>query len=306
MEQHVRCASGRRGSGDHQQDRWRSDADTHLLGIGLCLAGALSYGFAALWGRRHLRNVPPLKAAACQLLSSTMIMIVIVSVVDRPWTLPPPSAGTWLALVGLALFGTAIAYLVFFEILARAGGSNVMLVTLLLPVTALLLGNLFLNEPIFIQQLIGAATIGLGLLFNPSEWYTPSQADGHCFQKLTETAPSEQEMHASGLSFVERPPPSHRNIRTPERRPVSGACLRAFTFDSRRALEHKKSASRGFSHSRPRRLRAICARRPSAPHREAERRGGVQGDKQSFGGHGVSPVQGMGFHCTCCLPSISR
>ena len=140
-------------------------ADTHLLGIGLCLAGALSYGFAALWGRRHLRNVPPLKAAACQLLSSTMVMIVIVSVVDRPWTLPPPGAGTWLALVGLALFGTAIAYLVFFEILARAGGSNVMLVTLLLPVTALLLGNLFLSEPIFIQQLIGAATIGLGLLF---------------------------------------------------------------------------------------------------------------------------------------------
>ena len=146
----------------------RSDgaaADAHLLGIGLCLAGALSYGFAALWGRRHLRNVPPLKSAACQLLSSTMIMIVIVSVVDRPWTLPPPSTGTWLALVGLALFGTAIAYLVFFEILARAGGSNVMLVTLLMPVTTLLLGNLFLNEPIFIQQLIGAATIGLGLLF---------------------------------------------------------------------------------------------------------------------------------------------
>ncbi len=140
-------------------------ADTHLLGIGLCLAGALSYAFAALWGRRHLRNMPPLKSATCQLLSSTLIMVVVVAVVDRPWTLPLPGAKIWLALGGLALFGTAIAYIVFFEILSRAGASNVMLVTLLIPVTALLLGNLFLGEPIFMHELIGAATIGLGLLF---------------------------------------------------------------------------------------------------------------------------------------------
>ena len=53
----------------------------------------------------------------------------------------------------------------FFEILTRAGASNVMLVTLLMPVTALLLGNLFLAEPIFVRELAGAATIGLGLLF---------------------------------------------------------------------------------------------------------------------------------------------
>ncbi len=146
---------------------WSGDAaaDTHLLGIGLCLAGALSYAFAALWGRRHLRNMPPLKSATCQLLSSTLIMVVVVAVVDRPWTLPLPGAKIWLALGGLALFGTAIAYIVFFEILSRAGASNVMLVTLLIPVTALLLGNLFLGEPIFIHELIGAATIGLGLLF---------------------------------------------------------------------------------------------------------------------------------------------
>ena len=140
-------------------------ADARLLGIGLCLAGALSYGFAALWGRRHLVGVPPLQSATCQLLSSTLVMTVVVAIVDQPWTLPAPSAETWLALGGLALFGTAIAYIVFFEILARAGASNVMLVTLLIPVTALLLGNLFLAEPIFAHELAGAVTIALGLLF---------------------------------------------------------------------------------------------------------------------------------------------
>ncbi len=140
-------------------------ADARLLGIGLCLAATLSYGFAALWGRRHLADTPPLKSATCQLLSSTLVMAVVVAIVDRPWSLPMPGAEIWMALGGLALFGTAIAYVVFFEILTRAGASNVMLVTLLMPVTALLLGNLFLAEPIVLRELAGAATIGLGLLF---------------------------------------------------------------------------------------------------------------------------------------------
>ena len=140
-------------------------ADARLLGIGLCLSGALSYGFAALWGRRHLAGNAPLKSATCQLLSSTLIIAVVVAIVDQPWTLPAPSGETWLALGALALFGTALAYIVFFEILVRAGGSNVMLVTLLIPVTALLLGNLFLSETILLYELAGAATIGLGLLF---------------------------------------------------------------------------------------------------------------------------------------------
>ena len=92
-------------------------------------------------------------------------MAILVAIVNQPWSLPAPTAGTWLALGGLALFGTAIAYIVFFEILTRAGASKVMLVTPLIPVTALLLGNLFLSQPFFAQELLGAGAIGLGLLF---------------------------------------------------------------------------------------------------------------------------------------------
>lgn len=136
-----------------------------ILGIGLCMAGAFSYAFAALWGRRYLMKHPPLLNATCQLLSSTVIMLAVVAFLEQPWELVLPGMKTWLALVGLAVFGTAIAYLVFFRLLASAGGSNVMLVTLLIPVSALMLGNLFLDEPLFIQELIGAAIIGLGLLF---------------------------------------------------------------------------------------------------------------------------------------------
>ena len=135
------------------------------IGVGLCLIATLCYGFAALWGRRHLGGVAPLKSATCQLVCSSAIMLVVVAVVDQPWTLPAPSQSTWLSLIALAFLGTAVAYIVFFQILVRAGASNVMLVTLLIPITALLLGYLFLDEAIRVQEIIGALVIGLGLLF---------------------------------------------------------------------------------------------------------------------------------------------
>lgn len=140
------------------------------IGIGLCMAGALSYGFAGLWGRRHLSGIAPLKSATCQLMGSTLIMGLIVAVYDQPWTLDAPSIGTIGAIVALALFGTALAYIVFFEILVRAGASNVMLVTLLIPVSAMLLGHAFLNEAIRTQDILGALIIGAGLLFIDGRW----------------------------------------------------------------------------------------------------------------------------------------
>ncbi len=138
---------------------------SQTLGIALCLAAAVSYGFAALWGRKFLAGVPPVKSATCQLICSTLIMIAVVAFIDRPWTLPTPSQGTLFSLVMLAIFGTALAYIVFFRILVHAGASNVMLVTLLIPVTALFLGNVFLGEPIQSKEVIGALIIGAGLLF---------------------------------------------------------------------------------------------------------------------------------------------
>ncbi len=135
------------------------------LGIGLCLAGTLSYGFAALWGRRFLSGVPPIKSATCQLICSTLIIGVVVCFIDKPWTLAIPSRGAIWSVVALAFLGTALAYIIFFKILVDAGASNVMLVTLLIPVTALILGNVFLGEQIQSKEIIGAFIIGAGLLF---------------------------------------------------------------------------------------------------------------------------------------------
>jgi len=138
---------------------------SQTLGIALCLGAALSYGFAALWGRKYLVGIPPIKSATCQLMCSTVIMMVVVSLLDQPWTLDAPSQSTVWSLVALAIFGTALAYIVFFKILVRAGPSNVMLVTLLIPITALILGNVFLGEAIRLKEIMGALIIATGLLF---------------------------------------------------------------------------------------------------------------------------------------------
>ena len=134
------------------------------LGILLCLAGAFSYGIAALTARRHLAGTPPLASATFQLLAATVMMTIVAGVVERPWQLPIPGVSTWLAVLGLAALSTALAYIVFFQILRRSGATNVMLVTLLIPVTAILLGCFVLGESISVREIIGALVIGSALL----------------------------------------------------------------------------------------------------------------------------------------------
>ena len=134
------------------------------VGILLCLAGAFSYGLAALFARRHLSDSPPLATATFQLLASSLMMTIVVAIFERPWQLPMPGATTWLAMLGLAALSTALAYIVFFQILRRSGPTNVMLVTLLIPVTAILLGYLVLGEEISRREIIGALVIGSALL----------------------------------------------------------------------------------------------------------------------------------------------
>ncbi len=127
-----------------------------------CVAAAFSYGLTAWWSRR-LPKVEPLQAAAGQCLCSTAILLPLVAVIDRPWELAMPGAGTWAALLGIALVSTALAYVIFFRIVALAGPANVMLVTLMVPVSALLLGWAFLGEDVSARAMGGMALIAAGL-----------------------------------------------------------------------------------------------------------------------------------------------
>lgn len=129
-----------------------------------CLAGALTYAFAGIFGRRFRRmGVPPVATAAGQVCASTVLLLPLILLVDRPWTLAMPHAATWGAVVGVGLLSTALAYVLYFRILAAAGATNLLLVTFLIPVSAILLGALVLGETLLPRHFGGMVLIGAGL-----------------------------------------------------------------------------------------------------------------------------------------------
>jgi drug/metabolite transporter (DMT)-like permease len=136
-----------------------------LWGQAACLAAALSYAFAGVYGRRFRRlGIAPAEAAAGQVTASAVLIVPIMLIVDQPWLLAaPPSLAVCLALAGLALLSTALAYVLYFRILAAAGATNLLLVTFLIPVTAILLGAVVLGERLEPRHFAGMALIGVGL-----------------------------------------------------------------------------------------------------------------------------------------------
>jgi len=139
---------------------------TGVLAQFACLAGALSYAVAGIFGRRFRRmGVTPLATAAGQVSASTLMLLPAMLLVDRPWELAMPHAATWAAVLGVELLSTALAYVLYFRILAAAGATNLLLVTFLIPVSAILLGVLVLHETLLLRHIMGMALLGAGLAF---------------------------------------------------------------------------------------------------------------------------------------------
>jgi drug/metabolite transporter (DMT)-like permease len=126
------------------------------------IAAAVSYACAGIFGK-GFKGVPPLITAAGQVTMTALMMTPIALLVDRPWSLPAPGLTTWAALIALALLSTALAYGIYFRLLASAGATNLLLVTFLIPVSALLLGAVILGERVGSADLFGMVWIGLGL-----------------------------------------------------------------------------------------------------------------------------------------------
>lgn len=128
------------------------------------LAAALSYAFAGVYGRRfRALGVSPMATATGQVTASSIMLVPLMLVVDQPWQLSLPSLSAVAALVGVAALSTALAYILYFRILATAGATNLLLVTFLIPVSAVLLGVLILGEVLLLKHLLGMALISLGL-----------------------------------------------------------------------------------------------------------------------------------------------
>ena len=137
-------------------------ANADFVGELICLSATVIYALGGLYSRRF-RDIPPLKAATGQVTMGALIALPLSLAIDRPWTLPMPSAPVWTSLLGIAVVGTSLAYILFFRIVAKAGAMNISLVTLLQPVSAGFLGWLFLGETFTANAVAGLAIIALGL-----------------------------------------------------------------------------------------------------------------------------------------------
>ena len=153
----------------------------HLLGQSAILLAAFSYGLAGVYGKRFAQlEIPPLATATGQLCASSMILIPLTLWIDQPWTMTIPSIEGMGSLLGIAVLSTALAYVIYFRLLKTAGATNLLLVTLLIPVSAIILGVFLLDESLEPQHLSGMAVISLGLLI----------MDGRLLQFFRKTFPA--------------------------------------------------------------------------------------------------------------------
>jgi drug/metabolite transporter (DMT)-like permease len=128
------------------------------------LAAAIAYAFAGVYGRRFRKlGVSPLATATGQVTASSLVLVPFALVLDQPFALSMPGMATLAALVALALVSTAFAYILYFRVLATAGATNVVLVTLLIPVSAVLLGAVVLGERLEPRHALGMGLIAIGL-----------------------------------------------------------------------------------------------------------------------------------------------
>ncbi len=143
-----------------------ADAGTQVIWAMLaCVAAALSYGVASVYGRRFQRlGVEPLVVAFGQVSASAVVMLLLLWSLGHSLQVQHWNLNTGLSVLALAFVSTALAYVIFFRILAKGGATNISLVTLLIPVSAIVLGVLFLDESLASSHVWGMLTVFAGLL----------------------------------------------------------------------------------------------------------------------------------------------
>jgi len=141
-----------------------SSLGTSALAQLACVTAALSYALAAVWARRFKRlGISPLSVTTGQLTAGALVMLPVSFLADQPWTRAMPPLSAWAAIAALALLCTAFGYVLYFRLIDRAGATNALLVTLLVPPVAIVLGGLFLGETLAPQDFGGLLLIALGL-----------------------------------------------------------------------------------------------------------------------------------------------
>ena len=129
-----------------------------------CVTASLCYALAAVWARRFRKQgLSPLTVTTAQLTAGAAMMFPLALVVDQPWTMAMPPLTAWASIAALAVVCSAFGYVLYFRLIDSSGATNALLVTLLVPPVAILLGSLFLAEVLAPHDFAGLGLIALGL-----------------------------------------------------------------------------------------------------------------------------------------------
>jgi drug/metabolite transporter (DMT)-like permease len=141
-----------------------SGSTVAILAKAALLAAAFSYAVAGVVARLYFSHYAPTVLATGQMAGALILSLPLALLFERPWALALPSWPALGAVAGMGLFASALASLCYFSLLQRAGASNALLATILLPLTPIALGALFLGEVLSAREIAGAIVIGAALV----------------------------------------------------------------------------------------------------------------------------------------------
>lgn len=143
-----------------------------VMGQAAVLLSSLLYAWTTIYRRGFSRlGMKPLETAAGEMIAASLLLIPAALIFNQPWLLPLPGMPAALAVLGMGLFSTALAFVVYHRLLPQVGANNMALVTFLIPVSAISMGILFLGETLFLNQVAGIGLIALGLLVIDGRFY---------------------------------------------------------------------------------------------------------------------------------------
>jgi drug/metabolite transporter (DMT)-like permease len=140
-------------------DRLGSSGPGVAMGIGLCIGASALYGFSASLARRTLAACQPLAVAAGSQLSAALVLALPAA---WAWPAARPPLPIWLAVAGLAVLCTGLAYILYFRLIARVGPTKAIAVTFMVPAFAMLWAGLFLGEAVSAAMLAASGVILVG------------------------------------------------------------------------------------------------------------------------------------------------
>ena len=145
------------------------NATGDLAGSIALLGSSLAYALGNVYSRRNVRGLPPLVPAVFQVTFALVIVGTLALVLEHPWT-AQPDIGDWFSVIWLGIFGSGLAYMVYFRLLDRWGATRTSLVAYLLPVYGIVLGFLVLQEPVNLTLIAGTALVIAGVALVNGPW----------------------------------------------------------------------------------------------------------------------------------------